>query len=93
MRNKKIYILIDSDGDSFYADLDRDRAFLESREVGAGTVQEVSCGGLSDLQAGFDMAQDKINKLQSALTEIRDHKGCIAVIRRIASKALNEVEG
>ncbi len=35
----------------------------------------------------------KLELLRKSLTEIANHKGCVAVIRRIASKALDEVEG
>jgi hypothetical protein len=35
----------------------------------------------------------KIIKLQQALTKIKSHNGCIAVIRRIAEDALKEMEG
>ena len=36
--------------------------------------------------------KSKIETLQQALIKVRDHKGCIAVIRKIARDALDEVE-
>ena len=88
MNKQKIYALIDSDGEPIYAFLDKEKASGEANETGC-YVHEVSCSGLADLQAGFDEAIERWNKLKDIFQLTIDNYGDLHELESAVSYARN----